>query len=71
MRRDVPPGALAVSSGPQRNLEGWTLARRAGTAQAAAAAAADANAAQPGEERDVSHDGPTGVGPSGPEGGES
>ena len=71
VRRDVPPGALAVSSGPQRNLEGWTLARRAGTAQAAAAAAADANAAQPGEERDVSHDGPTGVGPSGPEGGES
>ena len=30
VRRDVPPGALAVSSGPQRNLEGWTLARRAG-----------------------------------------
>jgi bifunctional UDP-N-acetylglucosamine pyrophosphorylase/glucosamine-1-phosphate N-acetyltransferase len=71
VRRDVPHGALAVSSGPQRNLEGWTRSRRAGTAQAAAAAAADANAAQPGEERDVSHDGPTGVGPSGPEGGES
>lgn len=40
VRRDVPPGALAVSSGPQRNLEGWTLRRRAGTAQAEAAAAA-------------------------------
>ena len=24
VRRDVPAGALAVSSGPQRNLEGWT-----------------------------------------------
>ena len=23
VRRNVPPGALAVSSGPQRNLEGW------------------------------------------------
>jgi bifunctional UDP-N-acetylglucosamine pyrophosphorylase / glucosamine-1-phosphate N-acetyltransferase len=37
VRHDVPPGALAVSSGPQRNLEGWTLAKRAGTAQAQAA----------------------------------
>lgn len=37
VRRDVPPGALAVSSAPQRNLEGWTEARRAGTAQAEAA----------------------------------
>jgi bifunctional UDP-N-acetylglucosamine pyrophosphorylase/glucosamine-1-phosphate N-acetyltransferase len=45
VRRDVPPGALAVSSGPQRNLEGWTLSKRAGTPQAAAAEAAlDANA---------------------------
>lgn len=37
VRRDVPAGALAVSSAPQRNLEGWTEARRAGTAQAEAA----------------------------------
>ncbi|WP_210649121.1 bifunctional UDP-N-acetylglucosamine diphosphorylase/glucosamine-1-phosphate N-acetyltransferase GlmU [Nocardioides sp. SYSU D00065] len=37
VRRDVPPGALAVSSSPQRNLEGWTESRRAGTAQAEAA----------------------------------
>ena len=36
VRRDVPAGALAVSSGPQRNLEGWTLRKRAGTAQARA-----------------------------------
>ena len=40
VRRDVPPGALGVSGGPQRNLEGWTLAKRAGTAQAEAAEAA-------------------------------
>jgi bifunctional UDP-N-acetylglucosamine pyrophosphorylase/glucosamine-1-phosphate N-acetyltransferase len=40
VRRDVPPGALAVSGGPQRNLEGWTLSKRAGTPQAAAAEAA-------------------------------
>jgi bifunctional UDP-N-acetylglucosamine pyrophosphorylase / glucosamine-1-phosphate N-acetyltransferase len=37
VRRDVPPGALAVSSGPQRNLDGWALRKRAGTAQARAA----------------------------------
>jgi bifunctional UDP-N-acetylglucosamine pyrophosphorylase/glucosamine-1-phosphate N-acetyltransferase len=37
VRRDVPAGALAVSSSPQRNLEGWTESRRAGTAQAEAA----------------------------------
>ena len=40
VRRDVPPGALAVSGGPQRNLEGWAQRRRAGTPQAEAADAA-------------------------------
>jgi bifunctional UDP-N-acetylglucosamine pyrophosphorylase / glucosamine-1-phosphate N-acetyltransferase len=40
VRHDVPPGALAVSSGPQRNLEHWALSKRAGTPQADAAAAA-------------------------------
>ncbi len=40
IRQDVPPGALAVSAGPQRNIEGWVLRKRAGTAQAEAAAAA-------------------------------
>ena len=40
VRRNVPPGALAVSGGPQRNLEGWALSKRAGTPQAAAAAEA-------------------------------
>ncbi|RZS40798.1 bifunctional UDP-N-acetylglucosamine pyrophosphorylase/glucosamine-1-phosphate N-acetyltransferase [Herbihabitans rhizosphaerae] len=37
IRRDVPPGALAVSGGPQRNLEGWVLSRRPGTPAADAA----------------------------------
>jgi bifunctional UDP-N-acetylglucosamine pyrophosphorylase/glucosamine-1-phosphate N-acetyltransferase len=40
VRRDVPPGALGVSGGPQRNLARWALSRRAGTPQADAAAAA-------------------------------
>ncbi len=37
VRRDVPAGALAVSGGPQRNLEGWSESRRGGTAQGEAA----------------------------------
>jgi bifunctional UDP-N-acetylglucosamine pyrophosphorylase/glucosamine-1-phosphate N-acetyltransferase len=37
---DVPPGALGVSRTPQRNVAGWVLRRRAGTASAAAAEAA-------------------------------
>lgn len=37
LRRDVPPGALAVSGGPQRNFDGWVASRRAGTASAQAA----------------------------------
>ncbi|HEX5088986.1 MAG TPA: bifunctional UDP-N-acetylglucosamine diphosphorylase/glucosamine-1-phosphate N-acetyltransferase GlmU [Nocardioides sp.] len=40
VRRNVPPGALAVSGGPQRNLERWAISKRAGTPQADAAAAA-------------------------------
>ena len=28
VREDVPPGALAVSAGKQRNIEGWTLKRK-------------------------------------------
>ena len=41
VRRDVPPGALAVSTGAQRNVEGWVQSRRAGTPQADAARRAD------------------------------
>lgn len=37
IRRNVPPGALAVSGGPQRNLEDWVLKHRRGTPAAEAA----------------------------------
>ncbi len=50
VRRDVPPGALAVSAGPQRHIEGWARAKRAGTAQAEAAEAASTAASQDGDE---------------------
>jgi bifunctional UDP-N-acetylglucosamine pyrophosphorylase / glucosamine-1-phosphate N-acetyltransferase len=40
IREDVPPGTLAVSSGPQRNVEGWVARKRPGTAAAAAGDAA-------------------------------
>lgn len=40
VREDVPPGALAVSAGPQRNIEGWVARKRPGSAAADAAAAA-------------------------------
>ena len=43
IRRDVPPGALAVSGGPQRHYDGWVLSRRPGTPGAEAAAAAPDN----------------------------
>ena len=34
VRDDVPPGALAVSAGPQRNIEGWVERKRPGCAAA-------------------------------------
>jgi bifunctional UDP-N-acetylglucosamine pyrophosphorylase/glucosamine-1-phosphate N-acetyltransferase len=37
LRRDAPPGALAVSAGVQRNIPGWVLRKRAGTPAAEAA----------------------------------
>ncbi|HEX6076626.1 MAG TPA: bifunctional UDP-N-acetylglucosamine diphosphorylase/glucosamine-1-phosphate N-acetyltransferase GlmU [Micromonosporaceae bacterium] len=40
VRRNIPPGALSVSGGPQRIFEGWVLRRRPGTASAEAAARA-------------------------------
>jgi bifunctional UDP-N-acetylglucosamine pyrophosphorylase/glucosamine-1-phosphate N-acetyltransferase len=46
IREDIPPGALGVSAGPQRNIGGWVARRRAGTAQAEAAQAAQSQAAQ-------------------------
>jgi bifunctional UDP-N-acetylglucosamine pyrophosphorylase/glucosamine-1-phosphate N-acetyltransferase len=49
IRKDVPPGALAISVAPQRNLEGWAISHRAGTpaAQAAERALARGPAEQP------------------------
>jgi len=41
IRRNVPPGALAVSGGPQRNIEGWVTRRRPGTPAAEAAERAE------------------------------
>ncbi|MGB3827283.1 MAG: bifunctional UDP-N-acetylglucosamine diphosphorylase/glucosamine-1-phosphate N-acetyltransferase GlmU [Ornithinimicrobium sp.] len=40
IRDDVPAGALAITVAKQRNIEGWAQAKRPGTAQAQAAAAA-------------------------------
>jgi bifunctional UDP-N-acetylglucosamine pyrophosphorylase/glucosamine-1-phosphate N-acetyltransferase len=48
VREDVPPGALAVSAGPQRNIEGWVARKRPDSA--AAEAAAKANEAVAGDE---------------------
>jgi bifunctional UDP-N-acetylglucosamine pyrophosphorylase / glucosamine-1-phosphate N-acetyltransferase len=53
VRDDVPPGALAVSAGPQRNIEGWVETKRPGSAAAEAAQRAlaeDEEANTPGDE---------------------
>ena len=39
VRKEVPPGALAISVAPQRNMLGWVEKNRAGTAAADAVAA--------------------------------
>jgi bifunctional UDP-N-acetylglucosamine pyrophosphorylase/glucosamine-1-phosphate N-acetyltransferase len=49
VREDVPPGALAVSAGPQRNIEGWVQSKRPGTAAAQAADRAAEKAKQKSE----------------------
>jgi len=62
VRRDVPPGALAVSTGPQRNLEGWVLKRREGTPAAdAAAAALQESATSHSDPREVATEAPSGT----------
>jgi bifunctional UDP-N-acetylglucosamine pyrophosphorylase/glucosamine-1-phosphate N-acetyltransferase len=40
--KDVPAGSLGVTRAPQRNVEGWTARRRAGTVSAEAAERATA-----------------------------
>ncbi|MHA6796713.1 bifunctional UDP-N-acetylglucosamine diphosphorylase/glucosamine-1-phosphate N-acetyltransferase GlmU [Pseudonocardia bannensis] len=47
LRHDVPPGALAVSAGSQRTIEGWVRKNRPGTPAADAAEKADATALDP------------------------
>lgn len=42
VRKDVPAGSLAVNVAPQRNIEGWVVSNREGTAAAEAAARATA-----------------------------
>jgi bifunctional UDP-N-acetylglucosamine pyrophosphorylase/glucosamine-1-phosphate N-acetyltransferase len=42
--KGVPPGAIGIARGQQRNVEGWVERRRAGTASAAAARRAQARA---------------------------
>ncbi|MGL5929021.1 MAG: DapH/DapD/GlmU-related protein, partial [Dermatophilaceae bacterium] len=44
IRKDVPPGALAINVAPQRNLEGWVEQHRPGTPAAEAARAATTSA---------------------------
>jgi len=46
VRKDVPPGALAINVAPQRNMDGWVEANRSGTAAAKAAAAASDEVAE-------------------------
>lgn len=43
VRKNVPPGALALSVAPQRNAEGWVQAKRPGSAAAQAADDAQKN----------------------------
>lgn len=45
IRENVPAGALAISGGRQRNVEGWVLRKRPGSAAAEAALAAGAGPA--------------------------
>ena len=49
LRQDVPPGALAVSAGPQRIIEGWVQRNRpdSDSARAAAHACSDPDPEQP------------------------
>jgi bifunctional UDP-N-acetylglucosamine pyrophosphorylase / glucosamine-1-phosphate N-acetyltransferase len=47
VREDVPPGALAVSAGTQRTIEGWVARKRPGTAAAEAAARANGDGTEP------------------------
>jgi bifunctional UDP-N-acetylglucosamine pyrophosphorylase/glucosamine-1-phosphate N-acetyltransferase len=64
VRRDVPPGALAVSTGAQRHVEEWVLSKRADSPAAEAAREAL-------ERRASSHSGESQVAPGGAAEGQS
>jgi bifunctional UDP-N-acetylglucosamine pyrophosphorylase/glucosamine-1-phosphate N-acetyltransferase len=51
IREDVPPGALAVSAGPQRTISGWTERKRPDTPPAEAARQAGAETGDNEQER--------------------
>ncbi|WP_116048422.1 bifunctional UDP-N-acetylglucosamine diphosphorylase/glucosamine-1-phosphate N-acetyltransferase GlmU [Amycolatopsis palatopharyngis] len=57
IRRNVPPGALAVSGAPQRNIEDWVVRRRPGTPAATAAEAARAAEQDENVQDPAAHDG--------------
>lgn len=57
--KDVPPGALAVARGQQRNIEGWVERKRPGSKAALAAAAAAAAQRRPEEGPPDGEAGPT------------
>jgi bifunctional UDP-N-acetylglucosamine pyrophosphorylase/glucosamine-1-phosphate N-acetyltransferase len=64
VRRDVPAGALAVSAGPQRVVEGWTSRKRPGSASALAAESALAKSEPgPSPDRQAGAAGATGATP--------
>jgi bifunctional UDP-N-acetylglucosamine pyrophosphorylase / glucosamine-1-phosphate N-acetyltransferase len=56
VRDDVPPGALAVSAGSQRNIEGWVQRKRPGSPAAEAARKATAETVSDGAPEPVSHE---------------
>jgi bifunctional UDP-N-acetylglucosamine pyrophosphorylase/glucosamine-1-phosphate N-acetyltransferase len=56
VREDVPPGALAVSAGPQRNIEGWVARKRPNSAAAEAARNAGPDVAADVEDRSPPED---------------
>jgi bifunctional UDP-N-acetylglucosamine pyrophosphorylase/glucosamine-1-phosphate N-acetyltransferase len=50
---DVPPGAMGIARGRQRNVAGWVGRRRPGTPAAEAAAAAGGASADPGSDTEI------------------
>ena len=56
IREDVPPGALAVSAGPQRNIEGWVQRKRPHSAAAEAARMASASDTASDTDEDLAED---------------